>query len=435
MPFPEVGAHNDQMATMHPKLIRTPLFAALVVTCALTTACNQQAIESTSQVEAFGIGPHLVANSDGTALVSYIASTGSENALRYHLIRDGKWSAPHTVATGENWFVNWADFPSVVPVTRNLWAAHWLVRREAGGYAYDVHVAVSENAGRSWSEPFLLHDDGIDTEHGFVTLFPSGKGFGAIWLDGRNMALNDPDTAGQHSPTNGMMLRAGRFDASGIVVDEQIIDGLTCDCCQTDVAITNEGPVALYRNRSEDEIRDIYISRFVDGSWQEGYAVYHDGWKIPGCPVNGPVVIANGSAVVVTWFTAAGDRPTVKTAWSRDAGRTFATPIVVAEEGVVGYVASAFLSDGSIAASWLCNGASQKNAICYRAVHATGEIGPLHELATPDTVARISVPQLAKIDDRLLFVWTAKTDDRYQISRRSVLADSIYAAVDADDNH
>lgn len=416
------------MTTNHPKPVRSLLFAAVVIAATMANACTRQPAESSSRVEALGIGPHLVANSDGTAIVSYIASTGSENALRYHVIRDGKWSAPHTVAVGKNWFVNWADFPSVVPITRNLWAAHWLVRREAGGYAYDVHVAVSEDAGSSWSESFLLHNDDTDTEHGFVTLFPSGKGIGAIWLDGRNVALGNPGTGEQQSATAGMTLRAGYFDAGGVVSDEQIVDGLTCDCCQTDVAITNEGPVALYRNRSEDEIRDVYISRFVDGSWQEGYPVHQDGWKIPGCPVNGPVVIANGSTVVVTWFTAAGDRPTVKSAWSHDAGRTFAAPVVVAEQGVVGYVASAFLSDGSIAASWLCKGASENNAICYRAVSRNGEIGPLQELATPNTVSRISIPQLARIDNHLLFVWTGKTDDQYQISKRSVLVESIYAA-------
>lgn len=414
------------MTPKYPKPVRTLLFAAVAFVCSLTSACDQQTVETESQVEALGIGPHLVAITSGTAVVSYVTSTGSENALRYHVIRDGKWSAPHTVAVGKNWFVNWADYPSVVPVTRTLWAAHWLVRREAGGYAYDVHAAVSEDAGRTWSEPFLLHDDDTDTEHGFVTLFPSGKGIGAIWLDGRNMALKNHAAEGQQSPTAGMMLRAGHFDASGKVTDEQTVDALTCDCCQTDVAITSEGPVALYRNRSEGEIRDIYISRFVDGKWQEGHPVHHDGWIIPGCPVNGPVVIAEGSTVVVTWFTAAGGRPKVKAAWSEDAGRTFADPIVVAEESVVGYVGAALLPDGSIAASWLCNGASDNYAICYRAVHQDGEIDPLHELATPGTVARMSIPQLAKIDDRLLFVWTGKNDDQYQISWRSVLASSIY---------
>ena len=67
-----------------------------------------------------------------------------------------------------------------------------------------------------------------------------------------------------------------------------------------------------------------------------------------------------------------------------------------------------------------------KIAICYRAVNENGEIGSLRQLETRGAVARISVPQLAKIDDQLLFVWTDKIDDQFQISSRRVPLDSIH---------
>ena len=50
---------------------------------------------------------------------------------------------------------------------------------------------------------------------------------------------------------------------------------------------------------------------------------------MPACPVNGPAVAADGNHVVVGWYTAAGDVPTLKLARSADAGDSFAAPRTV----------------------------------------------------------------------------------------------------------
>jgi len=381
-------------------------------------ACGQPADVSNAKVVASGLGPHLAVGPDGSAVVSYIASTESGNALRYRVLRDGEWGEARTVAEGQDWFVNWADFPSVEPVTETLWAAHWLVRRKAGGYAYDVHVAVSENAGKTWSEPFLLHNDGMDAEHGFVSLFPAEDGVGAVWLDGRNMVAEDKSP--EHHSAGGMTLRTGRFDASGAVYDEQVIDELTCDCCQTDIAITQGGPVVVYRDRTTDEVRDIYVSRFADDAWQQGEPVNNDGWTIPGCPVNGPVASAHDATLAVTWFTSADETPTVKTAWSQDSGQSFGAAVVIADENVIGYVGATLVSQETAAISWLCKVPGKQNAICYRTIQDNGELGPVQHIQTHGVVSRMSVPQLAKKDDQLLFVWTEKIDDQFQIYSATV---------------
>ena len=73
---------------------------------------------------------------------------------------------------------------------------------------------------------------------------------------------------------------------SGGRVGEAVIDSSTCDCCQTDVAVSANGPIAVYRDRTHDEIRDIFVTRFEDGSWQPGERLHADNWEIPGCPVH-----------------------------------------------------------------------------------------------------------------------------------------------------
>jgi hypothetical protein len=83
------------------------------------------------------------------------------------------------------------------------------------------------------------------------------------------------------------------------------------------------------------------------------------------------------------------------------------------------------LTEDSIAVSWLCKASSQSNAICYRAIDSTGKLGSVQQLETRGVVPRMSVPQLALVDRQLLFVWTDKVDDEYQISSQFISVHSI----------
>ena len=58
-----------------------------------------------------------------------------------------------------------------------------------------------------------------------------------------------------------------------------ILDQRVCDCCQTSVAKTQDGPVAIYRDRSEEEIRDIYMVRIVIHLRPVPKPVFADNWQ------------------------------------------------------------------------------------------------------------------------------------------------------------
>jgi hypothetical protein len=98
-------------------------------------------------------------------------------------------------------------------------------------------------------------------------------------------------------------------------------------------------------------VRDIYVSRLENGKWTEAARVHEDGWTIPACPVNGPMLAARGTRVAIAWFTAAGDQGRVFVAFSDDAGRTFRTPIRVDEAGSLGRVDVELMEDGSAVVS------------------------------------------------------------------------------------
>jgi len=349
------------------------------------------------------MGPNLARGADGTVVLSWLEPEGDSNALRFAVFEDGEWRNTRTVVSGGNWFVNWADFPSVVPISKSQWAAHWLVRREAGGYAYDVHTAFSDDSGNSWSEPFTPHTDGTDTEHGFVTLFPDHGGVGMVWLDGRKF-VNEYDA--NDVGASGMTLRAATFGADGAPVTETLIDDLICDCCQTDVALTSQGPVAVYRNRTVDEIRDIYLTRYVDEAWQDGKPLGADNWEIPGCPVNGPVIQAKGSQIAVAWFSAGNQQPKVQVAWSNDAGATLSEPVRVADGGLHGHVGAAMLPSGDMAVTWLSSAGGGTAELHLRRVSSSGEAGPDQVIAEATGVAPFSVPQVLLVGENLLLAWT-----------------------------
>jgi hypothetical protein len=388
--------------------------ARLLLVALFVAACGDSPdpVTSTFDVEfietpaAPGSGQsHLAVTPEGAVVMSWLEPEGDGHALRLSLLEGSSWSAPRTVARGAAWFVNWADFPSVVPVSDRLWAAHWLARRPEGGYAYDIEVAVSEDGGHTWGPAIMPHTDGTATEHGFVTLFPSHAGVGAVWLDGRNMQGSVAEEGGHGHGEGGMTLRSAVIGADGTLTQEYLIDSLTCDCCQTDVAIGPEGPVLAYRDRSDGEIRDISVTRALEAGWSEPVTVSRDGWRIEGCPVNGPAIDAASGAIAVAWFTAAGDRPRVLVTRSVDGGGSFAEPIPLDIESPAGRVDVVQLADGGTIVSWLAadpDGA----AIAVRRVGPDGRTGPVRVVGRTAASRPSGFPQMVASGDRLVVSWT-----------------------------
>ena len=245
---------------------------------------------------------------------------------------DGHWEGTRTIAVGNAMFTNWADTPHIMATAdRALWA-HWLQKSADAPYAYDVMLVRSLDHGMNWSAPRKVHDDTTTTEHGFVSMWAQDDGrLGVAWLDGRNTGSGGHDAGhdGHGAERGPMTLRSAVFDAYMAQSAASEIDADVCDCCQTDVATTADGALLVYRDRTKDEIRDIYATRFDGTAWSTPKPVHVDGWKMPACPVNGPSVAALGKQAVVAWYTGANDEVSVKLAASADAGATFGPPVVI----------------------------------------------------------------------------------------------------------
>jgi len=359
--------------------------------------------------------PQLSVSKRGV-LASWIERTGDLATLKFSERTATGWTAAKTIASGRDWFVNWADVPSALRLPSGALVAHWLQKSANSTYAYDVRLSYSTDDGNTWSPSFMPHHDGTPTEHGFASLFPIADGFGAVWLDGRNMpASPKPGEGGkggehaEHGDGGAMSVRFARFDKSFKQVEESLVDGRVCECCPTTAAVTSEGVITAYRNRSDDEIRDNYLARWVNGKWSTPQAVFNDGWKIAACPVNGPSLSANGNNVVMSWFTVKGEQGQAYAAFSQDAGKTFAAPIRVDDGGTLGRVDIELLADGSALATWI-EFSDQRAQFRARRIAKNGV------RSAPVTIAGIAgsrssgYPRAAVANGEVVFAWTESAD-------------------------
>lgn len=360
-------------------------------------------------------GPRLSVAPDGQLVLSWMQRLEQGGELVFSTFSDERWEPASSVVTDPDMFVNWADIPSVVPLGGDRWFAHWMSKRAPATYAYDVRISLSNDGGATWGEPFLAHDDGTETEHGFVSILPHTDGAQLIWLDGRKMANEATDDPLDTS----MTLRTAMIRPDGTIQEGQEVDDMICECCRTDMASGSRGPVAVYRNRTADEIRNIFVTRFLDGAWTPGEDLSEDGWEIAGCPVNGPAIDADGDQVAIAWFTAANGQPLVRLKLSTDGGASFGETVVVAPQNAMGQVDVVILGPDAVAVSWVASGQrSGLNDITVAAVTMKGAIG------TPEVIGRTayirSVPQMKRLEDRLVLVWTDENSDGSRLASAQV---------------
>ncbi|MCU0381515.1 MAG: hypothetical protein MUE58_10040 [Chitinophagaceae bacterium] len=347
--------------------------------------------------------PFLFTSPDGEVYLSWIETTDSlTHRLQFARLADSAWTTPVTIASGRNWFVNWADYPQMATDGEGHFMATWLQKSGKGTYAYDIMMSTS-NGGVIWTDPVTLNEDGKEAEHGFVSIAPyPGKGFLVSWLDGR---LTKPMPAGSHDHEGhgggAMTLRVATFDTAGRKTGESEVDNRTCDCCQTSIAVGSSGPVVVYRDRSENETRDIWKASMLDGKWQTPEPVSLDQWIINGCPVNGPHLEVNGNRAAVAWFTSAKNSAGVYTAFSSDGGRSFREKIRVHDSLPLGRVDLVLADSSTAMVSWMEGG-----QILARAVHADGETGPVYFISKNSAARSAGFPQMTLSGKKLVFAWT-----------------------------
>ncbi|MCC6241774.1 MAG: exo-alpha-sialidase [Gemmatimonadaceae bacterium] len=344
--------------------------------------------------------PSLVVDGTGRMFLSWTERRADSSvAIRLASFKDGAWDSTRTIAENRSFFVNWADFPAVSVLSDGALAAHWLEREGGGKYAYGVRVVRSTDMGKSWSAAVTPHTDGLEAEHGFVTMWPQANGaLGLAWLDGRKSAM--PDS------TREMTVRTAVMNTDGTLAREAVLDARSCDCCQVASASTTAGNVVVYRDRTSEEIRDIAAVRSTSEGWTAPVPVHADNWHYSGCPVNGPSIAARGDTVAVAWFTAAHDTARVLLAISTDGGANFAAPTRVDDGDPIGRAVIAFDASGAALVGWIERLSADSASLRVRRVR-NGNSVAAQTVSVLSAARQSGFPRMVVTGDTAYFAWTA----------------------------
>jgi hypothetical protein len=354
--------------------------------------------------------PFLFTATNGSVYLSWIKDVDDKSEMYFSKWEPDQWTAPALIDSGRNWFVNWADYPMIVS-NQNIFMASYLKMSGSGKYSYDIKIATSIDSGRTWSKSFALNDDGKEAEHGFTSFIPYQKNIFVSWLDGRNTVPNHSENH-HHDNQPAMSLRGAVLNSEGQKINEWELDNRTCDCCGTSTAITSKGPVVVYRDRTDNEVRDIAIVRLIDGVWTKPKEIFKDGWVIKGCPVNGPKVIAQDHNMAVAWFSMPDDKPQVKVVFSHNDGESFSKPVRVDSGNPIGRVDLEWLDKETAFVMWMEN-----STIMGARVEPTGVVWTINISATSE--ARSSgFPQVTRYKSQLILAWT---DDQIKQVKTAII--------------
>ena len=353
--------------------------------------------------------PSLVSTNSDLSL-TWISSDQDMNAnLNFRQYIDDKWTDSKTFAKGSDWFINWADFPTHA-ISGDRILTSYLKKSASGKYTYDVYLNLHDLSGDKIKEDFILNTDGFKAEHGFVSIVAKDKeGFFVTWLDGRNTV--EKDLEGNPKP---MTIRFAEITNAGDIITETELDSNVCDCCQTSITHTDKGPLVVYRDRSEKEVRDIYMTRNINDVWEAPIPIHNDGWVIYGCPVNGPKVVSYENNVAVGWFTVSDTKPMVNVSFSKFYGASFDEPIKINDHNAIGRVDVAFLNEKEVIVSYM-EGDDDGTYLRIKKVSLDGKVSKPITISRIDGGRSTGVPQLEIFNDEIFIVWTVSEDEMNQL--------------------
>ena len=325
---------------------------------------------------------------------------------------EGRPTGQGVIAQGSNWFVNWADIPALAVLDNGDWVAFWLERNDPDmPEGYDIRVIRSIDRGKTWSTPVSPHRDGSKTQHGFVSMIADGDDRVLMsWLDGRRAAevsggFTSQESHGHESAP--MTLRSAVIDRAGHITDDYEIDTRTCSCCQTDMARWSNQTLVVYRDRTEQEIRDISVATRSSGRWATPAVVHDDQWKIEGCPVNGPAIAANGERGLIFWPTVADEKMTLRYALAdspKSLSRNPQMRVLQLSDTPSGRVDAVAWKDGFLL-TWISR-ARDRPAVDYAYVHTDGRVEGGRSIAEPALRGRATgFPRAASDGSTAIIVW------------------------------
>ena len=386
--------------------------AILILSCVGCERNRKLIVQQLTPPATTGLAPKLTIDHGGNAVLSWLEKLPeSQGRLRFAVQDQGGWTSPLTATEGS---LSTEEFASafVLSPRPQQFVAFWTQIKDHNHDSWSEFGYFSHSAddGKTWSHAESLATDFSKTEHSYLSAAVLNSGaVGVTWLDGRETA-KIPYPAGHYH------LMAGVLDPDGHYSGEKMLDDNVCTCCPTSSVSLGDQMLIGYRDRTQDEIRDMNTMRVGEKLQIDGpYTVHHDGWRINACPTNGPALAVRGNKLVVAWFTDANG-PRLFVASSHDGGKQFSEPKEVSGTArTVGHPSIALLPDGSAILVWIESG-NPESRLLAQEVRSNGSLGSTVEIAHG---SGFGYPSMQAQGDSVLLTWmqSGKTEPSLHLAR------------------
>jgi hypothetical protein len=250
-------------------------------------------------------------------------------------------------------------------------------RAEGILFASDLRLSTSRDGGRSFETPLRINAD-RPASHAFEGIASAPDGSLLVgWLD-------DRDGPGRAGTFAARIVEGGRR-----VEAERRLGSSSCVCCRVDVVVAaaNDAAAVLWREELPGKVRDMLLAVSHDAgrSFAQPALVHDDGWVLDACPHRGGrVAIDPGGRLVSTWYTEGRDgRPSLLLAVSLD-GRRFGAPLRFDEEdgSIPDHVGLALAPAGTALVVWESWTAARRRVMARVVSPGSDSLGPAQSIST-----------------------------------------------------
>ncbi len=291
--------------------------------------------------------PAMAMDAKGAVYMAWFEEEKDRNLLYIAASADGKdFPAPVLVNGGSDEPAGIHGSPMLAIGAKGELYVAWTTPRAGAPFAAELRFSRSPDGGKTFSPSMKVSDSPQPASAGFESMAvgPDGSIYLA-WLDGREKA-----TAG--SATYFAVSRDGGKSFSPNVK----IDGNSCPCCRTALAVAPDGTIyAAWRKVFANDVREMVAASSRDGgkTFSLPAIVGNDKWVIAGCPHRGAGLGVDAAGKLhIIWYSEGGGKPAIYYAVSQDRGVTFTKEEVVTTAGFFPDHPALAVAGGKVYLAW-----------------------------------------------------------------------------------
>jgi hypothetical protein len=280
----------------------------------------------------------------------------------------------------------------------------------------EIVFARSTDMGRSFEKPVVLTDKAKPSFNGFSSMkvAPNGDIY-VVWLDGRDQA--------EPKGTFGVYL--AKSSDKGLTFSPNVRVSLSaCPCCRPTIAFGDKGEIYVaWRKVFPGDIRDMVLATSTDGgkTFSSPVKMAEDNWVLHACPDSGPSLVNANGRLYAAWFSEGNSKSGIRVAVSNDGGRSFSRA-EIASQGIVdtNHPQLSISEDGRVVLVF--QGRQEKKnqeqwspvQAFVAAVEESGDVSLPQALTTVHRSAAYPFV-LSASAGRVLVAWTEMTGDSHQV--------------------